>query len=63
MRAYRGQVREGQVVLEEGAKLPEGAIVTVTIGEAEYMRSRLRAALRRNRRRRARPRVTAPALS
>ena len=63
MRAYRGRVEEGRVVLEEGAKLPEGAVVTVTIGEAEYMRSRLRSALRRNRRRRARPRVGAPALS
>ena len=63
MRAYRGRVKEGQVVLEEGTKLPEGAVVTVTIGEAEYVRATLRSALRRNRRRRARPRVTAPALS
>lgn len=41
----------------EGVHLPEGAMVTVTIGEAEYIRATLRSALRRNRRRRSRPRV------
>ena len=57
MRAYRGFVKDGKVVLAEGVQLPEGATVTVTIGEAEYVRATLRSALRRNRRRRSRPRV------
>ena len=57
MRAYRGLVKDGKVVLAEGVELPEGATVTVTIGEAEYVRATLRSALRRNRRRRSRPRV------
>ena len=57
MRAYKGQVKEGKIILSEGTNLPEGAIVTVTIGEAEYIRASLRSALRRNRRRRSRPRV------
>jgi hypothetical protein len=61
MRAYKGIVRQGHVVLVEGARLPEGASVTVTIGEAEYIRATLRAALRRNTRRRSRPRVLRPA--
>lgn len=61
MRAYKGIVRHGQVILTEGAKLPEGAVVTVTIGEAEYIRATLRAALRRNVRRRSRPRILRPA--
>lgn len=64
MRAYKGLVKEGKIILSEGVNLPEGAVVTVTIGEAEYLRASLRSALRRNRRRRARPRVPAgiPAL-
>lgn len=57
MRAFRGLVRDGAVHLAEGVELPEGAIVTVTIGEAEYMRATLRAALTRNGRRRSRARV------
>ncbi len=57
MRAYKGLVKDGKVVLAEGVQLPEGATVTVTIGEAEYVRATLRSALRRNRRRRSRPRV------
>lgn len=60
MRAYKGVVRQGQITLVEGARLPEGAMVTVTIGEAEYIRATLRAALRRNARKRARPRVLKP---
>ena len=60
MRAYKGLVRNGQVVLAEGVTLPEGAVVTVTIGEAEYIRATLRAALRRNARRRSRGRVVRP---
>lgn len=60
MRAYRGRVQGGQVVLEEGVQLPEGATVTVTIGEAEFIRATLRAALRRNARRRSRGRLLRP---
>ncbi len=60
MRAYRGRVQGGQVVLEEGVRLPEGATVTVTIGEAEFIRATLRAALRRNARRRSRGRMLRP---
>ncbi|MDZ7801285.1 MAG: hypothetical protein U5K81_10905 [Trueperaceae bacterium] len=60
MRAYRGIVDRGVVRLEEGVRLPEGAVVTVTVSEAELMRAALRSALRRNARRRsrARPRPT-----
>ena len=63
MRAYKGLVKEGKVVLAEGVRLPEGAVVTVTIGEAEYIRANLRSALRRNRRRRSRPRIAGPVFS
>ena len=62
MRAYRGTVVHGKVHLEEGVRLPEGATVTVTIGEAEYIRATLRMALRRNIRRRSKGRVQVPAL-
>ena len=62
MRAYKGLVQEGKIVLSEGVNLPEGAVVTVTIGEAEYIRATLRYALIRNVRRRSRPRVGAPIL-
>lgn len=57
MRAYRGLVKDGKVVLAEDVQLPEGAVVTVTIGEAEYIRAALRSALRRNARRRSRGRL------
>ena len=60
MRAYRGRVHGDHVVLEEGVRLPEGATVTVTIGEAEFIRATLRAALRRNTRRRSRGRILRP---
>ncbi|MBS3965818.1 MAG: hypothetical protein KGZ60_00990 [Truepera sp.] len=60
MRAYRGLVQGGKVILPEGVELPEGAVVTVTIGEAELIRAQLRLALRRNLRHRARPRVVVP---
>lgn len=61
MRAFKGIVRQGRVELVEGAALPEGAVVTVTIGEAEYIRATLRSALKRNVRRRSRPRSLRPA--
>jgi len=60
VRAYRGHVMGGRVVLDDGVRLPEGANVTVTIGEAEYIRATLRSALRRNVRRRSRGRVMRP---
>jgi hypothetical protein len=60
MRAFKGIVREGRVVLAEGVDLPEGTIVTVTVGEAELIRASFRAALRRNARRRSRGRRWGP---
>ncbi len=51
MRAYKGLVRNGKVVLPEGVELPEGTLVTVTVGEAELMRARLQVVLGRNFRR------------
>jgi hypothetical protein len=51
MRAYKGLVRDGVVILPEGVELPEDAVVTVTIGEAEYIRAKLQFAIRRNFRR------------
>lgn len=63
MRAYRGLVHEGRVTLEPGVRLPEGAVVTVTVGESELLRATLRAALRRNARRRTRGRRWTPVLT
>jgi hypothetical protein len=63
VRAYRGWVREGRVELEEGVRLPEGAVVTVTVGEADFWRATLRAALRRNARRRTRAKRWIPVLT
>lgn len=60
MRAFKGIVREGRVELVEGAELPEGTVVTVTVGEAELLRATLRAALRRNSRRQSRARRWGP---
>lgn len=60
MRAFKGIVREGRVELPEGVRLPEGTTVTVTVGEAELLRSRFRAALRRNAQRRSRGRRLGP---
>ena len=57
MRAYRGLVENGVIILPEGVSLPEGAEVTVTVGEIEMMRAKMRAALRRNTRRRSRGRT------
>jgi hypothetical protein len=51
------------VELEEGVRLPEGAVVTVTVGEAELWRATLRNALRRNARRRTRARRWIPVLT
>jgi hypothetical protein len=38
VKAYKGVVQNGVVVLEK-AKLPEGAVVTVTVGEGELLRA------------------------
>lgn len=63
MRAFKGVVREGRVQLQDGARLPEGTVVTVTVGEGELVRATLRAALRRNVRRRSRGRRWGPIYS
>ncbi|MDZ7708159.1 MAG: hypothetical protein U5J97_09795 [Trueperaceae bacterium] len=57
MRAYKGVVSGNVVRLDEGVRLPDGAVVTVTVGEAELVRAALRSALRRNARRRSRARL------
>lgn len=48
MRAYKGLVKDGKIVLAEEVKLPEGAVVTVTISEAEYIRAKLQDTLKQN---------------
>lgn len=48
MRAYKGIV-EGGVVVLVGVRLPEGTVVTVTVGEAELLRARITSALTRRR--------------
>ncbi|WP_216320014.1 hypothetical protein [Deinococcus aestuarii] len=45
MRAYKGIVEDGVVVLI-GTRLPEGTVVTVTVGEAELLRARITSALK-----------------
>jgi hypothetical protein len=57
VRAYRGVAYGDVVRLQDGVRLPEGAVVTVTVGEAELVRASLRSALRRNARRRSRARL------
>ncbi|GGQ96160.1 MULTISPECIES: hypothetical protein [Deinococcus] len=47
MRAYRGIIEDGVVVLQDGARLPEGTLVTVTVGEAELLRATITSAFRR----------------
>lgn len=57
MKAYRGLVKDGKVILAEGVNLPEGAVVTVTIGEAEHIRATLQNRLKRNVRRRVKAKL------
>jgi hypothetical protein len=38
MKAFRGVVKDGVVVLERG-KLPDGTVVTVTVSEGEVLRA------------------------
>ncbi len=60
MRAYKGLVQDGKIILAEGVQLPEGAVVTVTLGETEYLRASLRMALKRNMPKRGRFRLGVP---
>ena len=57
MKAYRGLVKDGKVIFAEGVSLPEGAVVTVTIGEAEHLRATLQSRLKRNVRRRVKAKL------
>ncbi len=45
MRAYRGVVKDGVVLLEEGVRLPDGAVVSVTVSEGELVKATLRNAI------------------
>lgn len=62
MRAYKGLVQDGKIILAEGVELPEGAVVTVTLGETEYLRAKVRASLLRRTSKRSRVRVGIPVL-
>jgi len=57
VKAYRGLVKDGKVIFAEGVTLPEGAVVTVTIGEAEHIRASLQSRLKRNVRRRVKAKL------
>lgn len=57
MKAYRGLVKDGKVIFAEGVSLPEGAVVTVTIGETEHLRATLQNRLKRNVRRRVKAKL------
>ncbi|MBB6098967.1 hypothetical protein HNR42_002402 [Deinobacterium chartae] len=46
MRAYKGVVEGGVVVLKD-CKLPEGTVVTITVGEGELLRATIASALKR----------------
>jgi hypothetical protein len=62
VRAYKGLVQNGKIILAEGAELPEGAVVTVTLGETEYLRAKVRASLLRRTSKRSKARVGIPVL-
>jgi uncharacterized lipoprotein YbaY len=62
VRAYKGLVQDGKVILAEGVELPEGAVVTVTLGETEYLRAKVRASLLRKTSKRSKVRVGIPVL-
>jgi uncharacterized lipoprotein YbaY len=62
VRAYKGLVQDGKVILAEGVELPEGAVVTVTLGETEYLRAKVRASLLRKTSKKSRVRVGIPVL-
>ncbi|UBV43492.1 hypothetical protein LAJ19_04565 [Deinococcus taeanensis] len=48
MKAYKGVVENGVVVII-GGRLPEGTVVTVTVGEGELLRARITNVLKRPR--------------
>lgn len=62
MRAYKGLVQDGKIILAEAVELPEGAVVTVTLGETEYLRAKVRASLLRRTSKRSKARVGIPVL-
>jgi hypothetical protein len=62
VRAYKGLVQDGKIILAEGVELPEGAIVTVTLGETEYLRAKVRASLLRKTSKKSGVRVGIPVL-
>lgn len=57
MKAYKGVVENGVVVVI-GARLPEGTVVTVTVGEGELLRARITNVLKRPRKVRVRLKPT-----
>jgi len=57
MRAYKGIIENGVVVVI-GARLPEGTVVTVTVGEGELLRARILGVLKRPRKVRIRLKPT-----
>ncbi len=61
MRAYKGVIEDGVVVLV-GTRLPEGTVVTVTVGEAELLRATIASALNRPRKVRVRLKPATPGL-
>ncbi|PYE51851.1 hypothetical protein [Deinococcus yavapaiensis] len=61
MRAYRGIVVNGVIELQ-GARLPEGTVVTVTVGEGELLRATIANALRRPKRIKIRLKPATPGL-
>lgn len=62
MKAYKGLVQDGKIILAEGVELPEGAVVTVTLGETEYLKAKVRASLLRKSSKRSKARVGIPVL-
>ncbi|WP_233555391.1 hypothetical protein [Deinococcus sp. RM] len=57
MKAYKGVVENGVVVIV-GGRLPEGTVVTVTVGEGELLRARITNVLKRPRKVRVRLKPT-----
>lgn len=61
--ATRASLERGMSSWPKVFTLPEGTVVTVTIGEAELLRASLRSALRRSAHRRRRGRMLRPAFA
>lgn len=62
MRAYKGIVKHGKIELAEGVDLPDGAVVTVTVGETELLRAKLSSSLRRKIKRKTKGKIRHPGL-